>query len=159
MKATKKVLLTVLALALVVSAVLGLVACNNNPTPRTPAVAKEFQLSSVSSVSNIIVISLDSTIMSDITGKHLIDYLNALVAKGYFDYTMEGGMVTTVNKITVDSTKNQFWAIYTDDEVNSSDLWAAPIVIDGKTYNSASYGITDLPLTEGKSYIFKVSTW
>ena len=156
MKFTKKIVLLLVVLALVCTVAFGMVACAKESTSNE---TKEFQLSSVASVSNIIVISVDNEIMADVTGKHLVDYLDALVAKEYFAYTANGGMVTTVNKITVDSSKNQFWAIYTDDEENSSDEWAAPLVIDGKTYNSASYGIGDLPLKAGKSYVFKVSTY
>ena len=50
--------------------------------------------------------------------------------------------------------------LYTDDEENSSTQWGQYDAGD-KTYGSANYGITDLPLKEGKTYIFKigVSNW
>ena len=155
MKFTKKIVLALVVLALVCTTVFGLVAC----TKDAPVEAKEFQLNSVASVSNIIAISVDSDIMADVTGKHLIDYLNALAQKDYFAYTTTGGFVTTINKITVDASKNQFWAIYTTDAENSSDDYAAPIVIDGDTYHSANYGIVDMPLKAGEKYLFKVSTY
>lgn len=143
MNTTKRITLTVVALALVLAAVLGVVACAKLTNP---VQMKETE----------VVIPLDTAVMADISGKHLVDYLNVLTEKEFLTYDAPGGFVVTINDRTADSTKGEYWLIYTDDEENSDASWGT-YDVDGKTYNSAKFGINDLPLKEGKTYVFMIS--
>lgn len=144
MNTTKRILLTVVALALVLAAVVGMVACTNKLV--NPVQMKETE----------IVIPLDSAVMADVSGKHLVDYLNVLQEKEFLTYDAPSGFVVTINDRTADSTKGEYWLIYTDDEENSDATWGT-YEVEGKTYNSAKFGINDLPLKEGKTYVFMIS--
>ena len=143
MKTTKKIVLAVVVLALLLTAALGMVACNKNPV----------QLKDTA-----VIVPLDSKVMSDIEGKHLIDYLNVLQDKGYLTYNAPGGFIDTINDLKADASQNEYWFIYTDDEANANADWGT-YDLDGKTLGSAMYGITDLPLKEGATYVFVVSKY
>ena len=140
MKATKKVLLTVLALSLVVAAVLGMVACSK------PVQMRETE----------ILITLDKSIMSDIEGKTLKDYLDLLQEKEYLTYEATAGMLYTLNDRKADSTAGEWWLIYTDDADHSNEDWGKYTVED-KTYYSSTLGYESLPLKEGATYVFVIS--
>ena len=145
MNTTKRILFTLVVLSLVIASVLGLVACNKLSNP-------------VQMRETEIIIPLDSAIMSDISGKHLVDYLNALKDKEFLTYEMKGSMIVTINGRTADGAKNEYWMIYTDDEENSSTEYGTYTVND-VTYGSSNFGVNDLPLKEGKKYIFVISKW
>lgn len=145
MKLAKKITVAVLALALVVSAVFGMVACNKLSNP---VQMKETE----------IIIPLDSKVMSDIEGKHLIDYLNALQEKEFLTYDAPSGFIVTMNDRTADATQGEYWFIYTNDEENSNTDWGT-YEVDGVTYGSAKFGIKDMPLKEGKTYVFVISKY
>lgn len=138
---TKKILLSVVVLAILLTTVLGAVACVKNPVQITEST---------------VVVPLDSKIMSDIEGKHLVDYLNVLVEKEFLTYNAPGGFIDTINELKADGTKGEYWLIYTDDAENSNESWGKT-EIDGKTYLSAKFGINDMPLKEGKTYVFMIS--
>ena len=140
MKATKKIILTILALALVVTAVLGMVACSK------PVQMRETE----------ILITLDKSIMSDIEGKTLKDYLDLLQEKKYLTYEATGGMLFTINERKADSTKGEWWLIYTDDEEHSNEGWGT-YQVEEKTYKSSTLGYESLPLKDGATYVFVIS--
>ena len=139
MKNTKKIVLTVLALALVLSTLLGLMACNVEPKKGTE-----------------VVITLDSNVMADITGKSLADYMAALEEKGEFTYVASkqswGLFVESINGRTADS-KTEYWAVYTDD-ADFSFEGANEYEFNGITYLEAGFGVSSIMLKEGKSYLF-----
>ena len=160
MKTTKKILFVVLALMLVLTVVFGAVACKDTKEPQSNTSVQLKEIDSLKiSEDGAVVITLDKTVMADVTGKHLVDYMNALKDQGYFVYEEKSGLVTSVMNIKPQAS-NEYWFLYTDDEENSSTQWGQYDAGD-KTYGSANYGITDLPLKEGKTYIFKigVSNW
>ena len=163
MKLSKRIALILLVLALVFAATMGMIACKETPAttgdPQEEIVVDSDAVVVGYSAGGAIVISYDKAILADVSDKHFVDYLDALVEKGLFIYEATGGFVTTVCGKGVDSDNHEFWAIYTTDTANSSDAYSEPMVIDGKTYHSANFGITDMPLKEGESYAFKVSTW
>ena len=101
----------------------------------------------------------------DTTGKELAtlqDFLDYIADKEEFAYTESGGMVLSVNGITADFSKNEFWAIYTDVKVGDipyyDSSWGTATVNEVE-YASASKGIAELPLSAGATYVFKISTY
>lgn len=115
------------------------------------------------------IVSADGAIKSysiDTTGKDMIylkDFMDYLKdSQEEFEYTENGGFVETINGIVPDSTKNEFWGLYTDleiGEIKYYDISWGTAELNGVTYGSASKGIVELPLNAGSTYIFKVSTW
>jgi len=168
MKFTKKIVLLLVVLALALSVAFGMVACKETPAANTDAPQEETTVESGDAVvvgytaSGTFVFTYDKAVIADVSGKHVVDYLDALVAKGLMTYGAPGGMVTTINGKEADyAARSEFWAFYTTDTENSSDMYGDPIVIDGVTYHFASYGIGDMPLKAGASYAFKIeiSQW
>ena len=143
MKITKRITLTVIVLALMLAVVLGLVACGAKP---------------VQIRDSEIILTYDKDVMADIENKTLLDYMNALQEKELLTFSAPGGFVVTMNDRTPDATKGEYWFIYTDDEDYSNEAWGT-YEIEGKTYKSATKGISELPIKEGKSYIFVISVY
>ncbi len=139
MKVTKKILLTVLALALVVASVMGMVACNQEEPDKSTEV----------------VITVDSEVMADVEGKFLIDYMNAMKEKNLLEFEGSEGTyglyIESVNGRKADSTV-EFWAIYTDDAENSSEAYGV-YEVNGKKCASASLGVSSLPLKADATYV------
>ena len=105
--------------------------------------------------------TLDST-GSDMT--YLIDALDALQndEETDFSYAVNGTFLTTVNGYTAVSSAHEFWAIYTDCEIEGLkyyDIAWGTADYEGIMYGSATKGITELPLNGGTTYIIKLSTW
>lgn len=117
---------------------------------------------------NLYVVSADGTsklYTVDTTGKDietLKDFLDYIVENEEFTYTEVGGMVISINGIEPDSTKQEFWGLYTDLKIGDlpyfDNAWGTATV-NNVEYGSATKGITELPLSGGATYIFKVSTW
>ena len=135
--------MSVVVLAILLTTVLAAVACN---TLKNPVQIKE----------TTVIVPLDAAVMPEIEGKHLADYLDVLQEKGFLTYNAPGGFVDTINDLKADASKNEYWLIYTDDTENSNEDWGKTEV-DGVTYFSAMYGIKDMPLKEGKTYLFMIS--
>ena len=143
MNTTKKVLLVVLALAISVASVLGLMACKQGEAiPETE-----------------IILTVDSSVMADIDGKSLADYMAALKEKNKLSYegsVEEWGLyVQTINGRTIDP-KTEYWALYTDDADFSNEAYGTYKATNGKTYAMAGVGASSLMLKEGKTYIWVV---
>ena len=143
MKTAKRITLVVLAFALLVSAVVGMVACNKFTNP-------------VQMTETEIIVPLDAEVMPDISGKHLKDYLDALQEKECLTYEAQGGMIYTINGRTADASQGEYWLIYSDDPDYSNEAWGTYVVGD-TTYKSTTLGYESLPLTEGKTYVFMIS--
>lgn len=97
----------------------------------------------------------------DTTGKELStlkDLMDYLVENEEFSYEEMSGFVNSVNGKNPSST--EFWGIYTDLELNDipyyDSSWGTADY-DGKSYGSASKGITELPLSGGATYIFMLT--
>ena len=79
-----------------------------------------------------------------------------------FNYSESGGMVYSVLGITADSASREFWAIYTDCEINGvpyfDNTWGTTTV-RGKTLGSATKGILELPLQKDATYVLEKSNW
>ncbi len=91
-----------------------------------------------------------------VEGKTLQDYMDYLVGKGTLSYTMSGTMLASVNGVS--NTTNSYWMLYTDDAENIDSTWGT-IEKNGKTYSSAKFGVTDLPIKDGCTYILTYQTF
>ncbi len=109
-----------------------------------------------------VVFTIDSDIMEDCTGKHLVDYLDALQEKGKLTYKAETTgayvMLLEINDLKADASAGEYWFIYADDSENTTEAWGK-YEYDGKTYYSTSFGITDMPIKEGVTFVFAISKY
>ena len=99
----------------------------------------------------------------------LYDYLCALKEDGEINFEAEQGdygmYITSVEGVTQtnEGTNGYSWMIYTDltelDGVVYSSADYGTWGYDGKTLNSASYGVSGLPAVEGYTYALVYSYW
>ncbi|MBP5405491.1 MAG: hypothetical protein J6Y74_06095 [Clostridia bacterium] len=156
MKITKRVLLTVFVLMLVIASVMGAVACTNKNTPSEgePALGGGTQQESATEV----LITLDATVMPDYEGKFLPAYMDVLKEKGLFTYeaseSQYGLYITSVNGKAAEGM--DWWGVFTDDLTDESVANEASLTYEynGKTYYMTNVGISSVPLREGKRYLF-----
>lgn len=117
----------------------------------------------------IVVIRANSTseYVLDNTGEgmtYLVDAFDSLQSdtESGFSYALVGGFLNTVNGYTADASNNEFWAIYTDCEIDGlkyyDNSWGTA-EYDGVIYGSGLKGVSELPLNGGSTYIIKLSTW
>ena len=145
MKNAKRIVAVVLLIAIATCLFVALTACGPKYVQQTDTE---------------VYFTVNSKVMKDVTGKKLVDYMDALVAKKELTYsapvTGSYAMLVTLNDRTADAAKNEYWFIYSDDEEYSNETWGT-YEMNGKTYKSTTLGITDLPIKEGKTYIFVIS--
>ena len=101
----------------------------------------------------VITVSSDQYEIQD---KTLKDYMDYLVRDGVLTYSLNGTLLNTVNGVS--NGLNSYWMIYTDDAENSDTTWGT-LEKDGKTYASAMYGICDMPIKDGCTYILTYQTF
>jgi hypothetical protein len=98
----------------------------------------------------------------DVTTKaeRLETVLDELVEDKKITYGGEKGIyglnILVIDNITLSG--NQFFAIYTSDAENSDVAWGT-YQYGGTTINSASWGVTSLPVKDGCVYVFAISAW
>ena len=131
-----KKLLT-LALTLVLTLTLALItACE-----KEPLVIKESD--------KYVVIKVET----DKTDLTLANYMASLEEyKNMF--TIENGMVVSINGIKNASDWSACWMLYTDDYSEENSTSAFTIKYKEKTYNSANYGAESLIVKDGSTYIW-----
>ncbi len=89
---------------------------------------------------------------SDITPATTLKlYMDSMVASGKLAYTMESGMVTSVNGIKAEA--GIYWMLYTDDAEYAVNAWGT-LEYEGVVYGSASVGATELIVKQGATYIW-----
>ena len=102
----------------------------------------------------------DTTNTDMVTLEDLMKYLQE--NNENFFYSESGGMVYSVLGVTADSASREFWAIYTDCEIDGvpyfDNTWGTTTV-RGKTLGSATKGIQELPLQKGATYVLEKSNW
>ncbi len=147
MKKLTKILSVLVVLTLLVSA-FALFACQKKTY--------------VQQTETAIAFTIDTDIISDLSGKKLVDYLNALQDKGELTYKAQNmgtyNMLMTINDRTADATKGEYWFIYADDEENTTPTWGE-YEFEGKKYYSTNYGIDDMPIKEGVTFVFMISSY
>lgn len=91
-------------------------------------------------------------------GIKLIDYMQALKEDGVLDYTVESGMITSINGKANAVDYTSCWMLYTDDAELSNTAWGT-VELDGKTYASAISGAEELTLKDGATYVWVYMTF
>lgn len=85
-------------------------------------------------------------------------YLDGLAQAGEITYTMENGMITSLNgKENVSgASSGSFWMLYSDltelDGVTYADPTFGTYTYDGEQLASCSYGAEGMPVVEGYTY-------
>ena len=99
----------------------------------------------------------DEVMLQDvITDTKYVDKFNPDVSDG--DY---GAFLNSIAGLNPDATKNEYIAIYTTDadSGDAAGTYAAPITVEGKTYYSANFGISSLPVKANESYLFTIGSY
>ena len=101
------------------------------------------------------------------TGGSLEDALSALQEAELLTYSGSTGefglFLETVNGYKADTSKNEYWALYTSlgeyEGVSYSNAEYGTFEYGGKSYASASYGVSGLPMVAGELYILTLETY
>jgi hypothetical protein len=90
----------------------------------------------------------------------LMDYMNALKVDGELDFTVENGMITSINGIENPADYSSCWMLYTSDGEMANSAWGTVLYNDAE-YGSAILGAGELKIKEGCLYIwvFKEMSW
>lgn len=107
----------------------------------------------VQTFENSVVIKVDAKYLTIDKDTVFLDYMNKLKEDGEIDFTIADGMVTSINGTENPADWSKCWMLYTDDEEFSNKAWGE-IVVDEKTYYSASLGAESLPIKDGKTYVW-----
>ena len=155
MKKTK-LLSMLLTAILAIATVFSLAACNDEETSGDATYALLVR------EEKLVVIEANST------GGSLEDALKYFKSAGELDYTGStsvefGLMLESVNGYTPDSSKNEFWAVYTSLTEYEGVLYSGTdygsYEYEGTVCGSANYGVSGLPMIEGYLYVFAISTY
>ena len=107
----------------------------------------------VQTFENSVVIKVDAKYLTIDKDTVFLDYMNKLKEDGEIDFSIADGMVTSINGTENPADWSKCWMLYTDDEAFSNSQWGE-IVVDGKTYYSATRGAESLPIKDGKTYVW-----
>lgn len=98
------------------------------------------------------------TVSSDNSAKTLSEYLSSLKSDGKIQYeTDASGFLTAING-RKPAAANEYWMIYTLKEGYFNNDWGS-YEYDGKTYGSATLGITDMPVAANDVFIFVIASF
>lgn len=94
-------------------------------------------------------------------------YLDGLVEAGEISYTIEDGMITSLNGTENMSglTSGSYWMLYSDltelDGVTYTDPTFGTYTYAGKQLASCSYGAEGMPVVEGYTYaiVYEETSW
>lgn len=89
----------------------------------------------------------------DFVGKTLKDCMDDIKTRGELEFTVNNGMISSINGIDNPADYSYCWMLYTDDAENSNDAWGT-VVYEGKTYASATLGAESLVIAEDCVYIW-----
>jgi hypothetical protein len=100
-------------------------------------------------------IDFDEEITTD--AEYIHDLLDELVEKKGITYELDSfGMVGKLGSLAGNGT-TEFIMFYSDDAKFTDATWGT-LSFNGKTYNSASLGVNDMPVSDGHTYIFILET-
>ena len=88
--------------------------------------------------------------VTDLTDTTLEEYMTAMRQDGLIEYTIEYGMVSSINGRA--NADGKYWMIYTSDEENSNPDYC--IEYGFARYYSALYGAETLKVKEGDVYVW-----
>lgn len=112
----------------------------------------------------LVIFDSDTTIVIRCTDgdadKLLIDYMGELKADGELDFTVENGMIVSINGIENPADYSSCWMLYTSDGEMANSAWGTVLYNDAE-YGSAIVGAEELKIKEGCLYIwvFKEMSW
>ena len=86
----------------------------------------------------------------------LVEYMQTLQEDGKLSYTVEDGMVVSINGKANEA--NSYWMLYTTDDEFSNEAWGT-IEYEEITYKSASLGAEELVVKEGETYVWVYTTF
>lgn len=123
-----------------------------------------------SEVSSATVLYSDETsvvIKAEETGGSLEDAMNYLKDRGELDFSGVQGdyglFVETVDGYTADTSKKEFWAVYTTldelDGVSYSDESLGTYNYEDIICCGALFGVSGLPMEEGEIYVISLDTY
>lgn len=136
MKTTKRFVSILLAVLLLLS----MTACRKEPT-----VIKDSD--------TCIVIKVTEEAVAGNADMVLIDYMETLKQKGELEFTVENGMILSINGIDNPADYSSCWMLYTSDAENANTAWGT-VEYDGKEYGSAVSGAEVLKIKPGQLYIW-----
>lgn len=118
----------------VIAAVFGVcfIACNKNPDP------------------------VAITVSEATDGETLLEYMNGLEEDGTLKFTVNDGMVTSINGVS--NTTNSYWMLYTSDSDNANTEWGT-YEYNGQTLGSATLGAESLTVVNGCVYVWVYTTF
>ena len=90
-------------------------------------------------------------------GKILIDYMNELKDDEKIDFTVEYGMVSSINGVK-NAADSSYWMLYTSDAEMSNSAWGT-VEYDGAEYGSAILGAESLEIKAGEIYIWAYASF
>lgn len=129
----------VLLLALIAAFALCLIAaCNKNDGAVDP----------------VVITANDESFIYE--NKTLLDYMNYLKSKDELSFTVDDGMVTSINGKS--NTTNSYWMLYTSDTENANNAWGT-FNYDGEIYGSATLGAGALTVKENCVYVWAYQTF
>ena len=131
-KTTKKIVSILLAMLLLLS----MTACRNEPK-----VIKD---------SDTYIVIKTTGVKDDMM---LIDYMETLKENGELEFSVENGMILSINGIDNPADYSSCWMLYTSDEENSNSAWGT-IEYEGKAYGSAVSGAETLKIKADQLYIW-----
>ena len=83
----------------------------------------------------------------------LADYMAELKTAGEIEFTIENGMITSINGIENPADYSSCWMLYTSDADNANSAWGT-VLYDGVEYGSAILGAESLKIKADNIYIW-----
>lgn len=83
----------------------------------------------------------------------LIDYMETLREQDELTFTVQNGMISSINGIDNPADFSSCWMLYTSDAELSNAAWGT-VEYDGVEYGSAVVGAEALPVKPGELYIW-----
>ncbi len=83
----------------------------------------------------------------------LLDYMKTLKDKGKLEFSIENGMITSINGIDNPADYSSCWMLYTSDADNANAAWGT-VEYEGKEYGSAISGAEVLAIKPNQLYIW-----
>jgi hypothetical protein len=141
MKQNLKKISAVLLILAMLSCIFALCSCKKEP----PLVVEKSETCVVFATT---AESLEGT--ADMT---LLQYMEARKAEGEIDFTVENGMITSLNGVENPADFSKCWMLYTSDAENANEAWGT-VEYDGAVYGSAIFGADGLKVKPDCLYIF-----
>lgn len=100
-------------------------------------------------VDPVVICANDETFTYE--NKTLLDYMDYLQSKEELSFTVDDGMVTSINGKS--NTSNSYWMLYTSDSENANYDWGT-YDNDGEIYGSSTLGAGTLAVKKGCVYVW-----